>query len=274
MHNTDWCRVSPAHPCTVCGKADWCTFAADGSVACCMRVISATRMQNGGYLHRLSTDSPGTSAPSRPPVPVLRDENRLPPDRAGTLWAGWACQTDEGLLRSFATCLGVDPAALRAIGAAWAWPYDAWAFPMFDGLEQFRGIRLRSLAGDKWALAGSRQGIFLPDTPPPSDEACICEGPTDLAAILSLGLWGIGRPSCNGGAAEIAAFCRRTGIRRLSILADNDGPGLAGAARLADETRLRARIVTLPAKDVREAVRRGATRATVEACINNATWRN
>ena len=145
---------------------------------------------------------------------------------------------------------------------------------MFDGNADFTGIRLRSDSGDKWALTGSRQGIFLPEAPPPGEDVCICEGPTDLAALLSLGLWGIGRPSCTGGALEIAAFCRRRGIRSLTILADNDGPGRAGAERLAAETRLRARIVSLPAKDVREAVRLGASKATIEACINNASWRN
>jgi len=269
MATIDWRRTSRHNPCPICRKPDWCTVAADGSVACCMRVQSDRPARNGGFLHRLSPDlfgKPIVPAVSAPPA-------SLPPDRVGSLWARWALDTGDDMVRGLASRLGVTEAACRAIGAAWAWPYDAWAFPMFDGAGEFRGIRLRSDSGDKWALTGSRQGIFLPEAPPPAEEVCVCEGPTDLATLLSIGLWGIGRPSCTGGAPEIADFCRLHGTRRLSILADNDGPGRTGAERLAADVRLRARIVTLPAKDVREAVRRGAGRSTIEACINNAAWR-
>lgn len=265
---TEWLRTSRTRPCKVCRKTDWCTVAADGSVACCMRVPSGKPMGNGGFLHVLSPDlfgKPIVPAVSAPPA-------SLSPDRVGSTWARWATETGNYMVAGLATRLGVNEAACRAIGAAWAWPYDAWAFPMFDGAGEFRGIRLRSDSGEKWALTGSRQGIFLPDSKPDGEEACVCEGPTDLAALLSLGLWGIGRPSCTGGGPEIAEYCRRHGIKRLSVLADNDGPGRAGAERMAAEIRMRARIATLPAKDVREAVKNGASRDTIVACINNATW--
>ena len=36
---------------------------------------------------------------------------------------------------------------------------------MFDGNEEFAGMRLRSDEGEQWALRGSRQGIFVPDAP-------------------------------------------------------------------------------------------------------------
>lgn len=265
----EWKRVSRQNPCPICRKPDWCTIAADGSAACCMRISSDTRMGNGGYLHQLGRDLFGTPvrASQKPPTA------HLPPDKIAALWADWAIDTGQYRIAALAANLGVSGEALRAIGAGWAWPYDAWAFPMFDGSGEFTGLRLRSESGEKWALTGSRQGIFLPEAQPDSNEALVCEGPTDLAAILSLGFWGIGRPSCTGGATEIAVFCRRHGIGKLTILADNDGPGRDGAERLAAESHLRARIITLPAKDVREAVRLGASRTTVETCIKNATWR-
>lgn len=270
MPETEWRRTSRYNPCPVCRKPDWCTVAADGSVACCMRTPSDKPARNGGYIHRLSPDlfgKPATPAAKKTPPPGLSAE------AVGSLWARWALDTGDSMVQDLSTRLGVNAVACRAIGAAWAWPYDAWAFPMHDGAGEFRGIRLRSEAGEKWALTGGRQGIFLPDTPPPGHSAYVCEGPTDLAAVLSLGFWGIGRPSCTGGAAEIAAYCRRHGVRELSILADNDGPGRAGAERLAADVRLRARIATLPAKDVREAVRNGATSEMIEACVAAATWR-
>jgi len=162
--------------------------------------------------------------------------------------------------------------ALRALGACWAWPHDAWAFPMFDGAEEFAGIRLRSVDGDKWALRGSRQGIFIPQVDV-QGETLVVEGPSDAAAAVSLGFHVLGRPSCTGGAAEIAAYCRRRSIRRVSVLADNDGPGISGARALSGQVGVSVRMVVLPAKDLREWVRNGATRQAVEACLAAHRWR-
>jgi 5S rRNA maturation endonuclease (ribonuclease M5) len=143
---------------------------------------------------------------------------------------------------------------------------------MFDGRENFSGIRLRADDASKWALRGSHQGIFVPDMKP-QEEALVVEGPTDAAAAASLGLYAIGRPSCSGGAREIAEVCRRRGIKRLSILADNDGPGIRGARKMCRHVNVRSRVVVLPAKDLREWVRHGATRQAVEACLTAHGWR-
>jgi hypothetical protein len=167
--------------------------------------------------------------------------------------------------------LGVRSEALRALGACWAWPHEAWGFPMFDGEEQFAGIRLRSDDGEKWALRGSRQGIFIPSMEL-QGEVLVVEGPTDAAAAVSLGFYAIGRPSCVGGAREIAALCRRIGVKRLSVLADNDGPGISGAQTFCGQIGLPARLVVLPAKDLREWVRNGATRQAVAACLAAHGW--
>jgi hypothetical protein len=143
---------------------------------------------------------------------------------------------------------------------------------MFDGGENFSGMRLRSDVGEKWALRGSRQGIFLPAAKPP-EEALVVEGPTDAAAAVALGLYAIGRPSCTGGVREIAAFCRRRGVKRLSVLADNDGPGIRGARAFCSQVGVLARVVVLPAKDLREWLRYGATRVAVDACLSAHAWR-
>ena len=143
---------------------------------------------------------------------------------------------------------------------------------MFDGDEEFSGIRLRSDDGAKWALRGSRQGIFLPGTDP-QEEALVVEGPTDAAAAVTLGFHVIGRPSCTGGAKEITTYCRRRGVKRLSVLADNDGPGIKGARALCGQLGVQARLVVLPAKDLREWLGHGTNRAAVEACLNVHEWR-
>src|SRR6185295_4140079 len=111
-------------------------------------------------------------------------------DFAG-LMAGWPTHG----LSTFAATLGVKSEALEALGCAWAEPYRAWAFPMRNGDRNVIGIRLRNDAGHKWAVKGSKQGLFSPSYPA-SQTGFICEGPTDTAAALSIGLWAIGRPSC------------------------------------------------------------------------------
>ncbi len=271
--NHSWQRVSSHNPCPICHKPDWCTVSTDTVSVCCMRVPSDKPASNGGFIHRLgelfdSRPAPAAAQPAKP-APAY-----MPADKVRNIWSQWAVITDDSQVRDLASALGVSPESLRSIGAGWAWPYDAWAFPMFDGAGEFRGIRLRHMDGSKLAVPRSRQGIFIPDGPPPADEICICEGPTDAAAMLTLGIFAVGRPSCNGGASEITQFCRRHKISRVTIIADNDGPGRAGAQRLAETVPLRTRVATLPAKDAREALRLGATRETVLTCINNATWRN
>ena len=252
----------------ICRKPDWCTVAADGSAACCMRTESDRRLGNGGWLHRLGRDMFGAPVMAQP----AEAKRYLSADSLGNTWARWAVATTDAQVDGAAGRLGVKAEALRALGACWAWPHEAWGFPMFDGNEEFAGMRLRSDEGEKWALRGSRQGIFLPSVERQPD-ALVVEGPTDAAAAVSLGFYAIGRPSCTGGAREIAALCRRRGIKRLSVLADNDGPGVNGARSFCGQIGLPARLVVLPAKDVREWVKNGATRQAVEACLEAHPWK-
>ena len=262
--------MSRGSPCPICRKPDWCTVAADGSAACCMRTESERRLGNGGWLHRLGRDMLGAPMRMRSAPPAKR--RHLSPDSVGNSWVRWAFATSDAQVEDLAERLGVTALSLRSIGACWAWPHEAWGFPMFDGGEEFSGIRLRSDDGEKWALRGSRQGIFLPDMDV-QEETLVVEGPTDAAAAVALGFYVIGRPSCTGGGREIAAFCRRRGVKRLSVLADNDGPGIRGAHALCAQVGVQARVVVLPAKDLREWLRHGATRRAVEACLAAHGWR-
>lgn len=268
---TQWVRVSRAEPCHICEKPDWCTRAADGSAHCCMRMQSDTPMKNGGFLHR----EEGARALLGSPIARERKApEHIPPERIARSWASWSIDTPDASVDRLSTILGVSAESLRRVGACLAWPHESWGFPMFDGAAKFCGMRLRSDDGQKWALRGSRQGIFLSDPLPTGDSLVVVEGPTDLAAALTLGLDGIGRPSCTGGASEIASYCRTHGIRQLSILSDNDGPGRSGALRLAQDLRsIRCRVATLPTKDLRAWCQSGASSEGVRACIEASTWR-
>ena len=60
---------------------------------------------------------------------------------------------------------------------------------------------------------------------------------------------------------------------RVTVLADNDGPGISGARALCRDLGVPARLVILPAKDLREWVQHGATREAVEACLAAHGWK-
>jgi hypothetical protein len=185
----------------------------------------------------------------------------------------WATSTTPQALHALASRLGVSADSLAAIGAVWANRHRAWAFPMRDGYGNNIGIRLRNDAGEKWAVRGSKNGIFLP--PGTGKVAFITEGPTDTAAALTIGLFAIGRPSCCLGGMEIRAALRNREIRRAVMVLDDDTPGENGAIRVADDLRsVGVKVVcwTPPAKDVREFVRMGGTAELVADMTKNLTW--
>jgi hypothetical protein len=230
----------------------------------CNREPSPLPQPGGGYLHRVDGQKP--SFPSRPkPAPEPPKINFV-----GMLLK-WAKNTP-ACLPAFAQSLGVSQDTLQALGAAWADSYTAWAFPMVDAWGNVIGIRLRS-DKRKWAVTGSRQGLFLPNVPH-GNILFVCEGPTDTAAILTLGAYAVGRPSCNGGALEVRALCRRLKITKTVILADHDDPGQKGAQAFADQLLTRWTIWTPPAKDAREWLALGGTADLLSDHIQSLKWQN
>ena len=97
---------------------------------------------------------------------------------------------------------------------------------MRDAKRAVIGIRLRNDRGQTWAVTGSKQGLFMPDSDPGT--TLIVEGPTDAAAAVDLGFDVIGRPACLGCDEMI-----RTKVEGYPgapfIAADADTPGQRGA---------------------------------------------
>lgn len=144
---------------------------------------------------------------------------------------------------------------------------------MKDFREQHIGIRYRDTSGKKWAEKGSRQGLFVPfDDPQP--DLYITEGPTDCAAMLSMGLFAIGKASAMQGPEEIVKFIQKNRIRRVIVIADNDTAGLNGAKKLIDVCPVPCCELVLPAKDAREFYRNGGTRELIENLLRGVVWRH
>lgn len=263
-----WIRVSKAAPCPICGKHDWCGVSAETGAVCCMRIQSDRPTENGGWLHV-------ATGHAKPPPRQFEAKGYDPPDFNATLWwraarfvIKWAP------MEAWANTLGLPIDSLDAMGACTLG--EMLAFPMYDGNGQVCGIRTRNRDGSKRAVTGSRAGVFLM---PIHDgaEPLVCEGPTDATAALALGFWPIGRPSCTGCERHVVDTCRRMGIERVTLCADADGPGIAGAKKLGDVLRA-AKIGTRMVaprghKDLRDWFRAGATRAMIDAQWSQAKWR-
>ena len=270
---TKWVRVTRHRPCPICGKPDWCGVSADGEVACCMRVKSDRPVRNGGWLHRIA----GTPPPPVPREYVPRPPRRPPPDWVALL-RRLRRDTRAADVERLAAGLGVSPGSLLRLGVAWAAPHRAWAFPMCNGRHETVGVRLRADDGRKWAVAGSRNGLFFPVGLQGTGSLLVCEGPTDTAAMLNLGYDAIGRPSCTGAVEMVIQAVRTLRRRDVVVVADADGPGIDGADRMAralTEAGRRPRVIRpLRGKDARAWVQAGATRAVVDTAVQNALyWR-
>jgi phage/plasmid primase-like uncharacterized protein len=278
MSNENFIRVSRQTPCPVCGKPDWCGVSSDGVWCVCMRVESGRRTKNGGWLHAAGAVTAGAPRPS-PPPPC--DRRLLDPAAYhAALRKTWDWHWADGLALS----LGVDCEAVERLDPVYDPMHRAFAFPMRDADGRTVGVRLRNADGRKWAVRGSREGAFIPAGGFAGRELVVCEGPTDTAAALTLGLQAVGRPSCAGATEVIRGICVRMRATLVTIVADHDDlkrrpdgsawrPGISGAADLGRALRRQYRVVVPPAKDIRQWVCEGATRETFDALADCAQRR-
>lgn len=220
-------RVNFDHPCPVCGHTDWCLVALDGTCAICPRVESPI-IWSPGYVHDLN---------DTPPCAVVHedyDSDRLSSSSVLQVYRSYRNQSNGYFYQTVAQSLGVTPEALKRMGAANAGP-GVIAFPMYDGELEMSGIRYRRMSGEKYSLGGGREGIFLPELQGRNwmQPVYVTEGPTDAAAVISMGMLAIGRPNALGGIPAVLSAIRRLRAQQITIIADRDGVGQRGAIQLA-----------------------------------------
>ena len=151
----NWTHVSKENPCC-CGKSDWCLISNDGSAYLCMRLEGGKQitLSDGsiGWIHKTASVVPVRAKPETPRPTI---------DATAIMRKLWRETTDR-MRSDLAASLGVTALSLHDIGACWHPAYNAWAFPMRSGTGEIIGIRLRNESGRKWAISGSRQGLFIP----------------------------------------------------------------------------------------------------------------
>jgi len=272
--------VTKENPCPICGKTDWCMFG-DRAVKC-MRVESSQACLSGGWYHFYSENKIAPLYIHKRPTYVMPTKQI----ECEFLMSKWKSETTVFQFKICADNLGIIPEALIGLGAAYAKEYKAWAFPMKNEKEETVGIRLRNSKGDKWAVKGSRQGVFIPtQSVHRQDVIFLPEGPTDTAALLTLGLYAIGRPSCLTGNDILHKFVFLNKCFRVVIVSDNDElkqygnkqarPGIEGANKLKSDLKNCISTIWIPpspAKDIREFVKMGGTKEMIESDLKSKIW--
>ena len=260
--------MSRTNKCPVCGKPDWCLISQDGSATICQRVPSEKRVGDAGWLHR---HGELFIAPTPPPV-ELEIPDTAPPGWSEAVVDCHNCM-GEYQWRFLSQQTGCDIKSLKCIQAGWSAVRQAYTFPMRNGRREVCGVRLRFPNGRKSSVKGSKNGIFMQET---SDFKCkriyICEGPTDTAALISIGVVAVGRPSCNAGTkylAELLPFGPE-----LVVVADKDKPGREGAKLIATnlaKTKATVKVIEpIKGGDANEWVQLGCNRQVIDVVADQA----
>lgn len=253
-----WKRVNQQKPCPICKKTDWCSISADESAVICPRVEQGSKkyIDGSGYLHILKETDDWKKELGKPEKKQLPEHNEV----LAILARKMCGAMNQEKLSALSEMLDISEKSLKRLHVGYSSQQGAYSFPMQRTGNRLLGVRMRNVEGKKWALKGSKQGLFIPSGMEGKAGLVVCEGPTDTGVLLDLDFDAIGRPSCNSGTDLIKEFAKG---RHVAIVADFDGPGMDGAERLEFSLKEVCRSVTVvvpPAKDAREFVQQGATR--------------
>jgi hypothetical protein len=279
-------RATRRSPCPICNKPDWCLVDWPGEAAICPRTPdgSVADLGEAGYLHVWGERLKSGRRPKIPRnLPITGPKTEIEPQKIeGVPWdklVGEFCrQASEDNLRvqHLSERLGLALSSLWRMNVGLT-SKGTWTFPMRNQYREPIGIRIRANNGRKWAYPDSKNGLFIPIGRRANGLLIICEGPTDTAAAISLGLDAIGRPSCTGGVDLVRRYVQD--YEDVVIMTDADEDVAAsyswpGAIKLANtllSSGRRVRITWPPRhKDLRQWVRSGADRDAVLAVCNNA----
>ncbi len=237
MGRDKWIRVGRKLRCPLCGRPDWCSLAINGTAVLCQRVESGRRIGDAGWLHRIEDHRVL-------PISIRNQISTVSPVRRDVDWTGFNKQLVLSLDDSNASRLSehirISKATLRLMEWGWSQRQSTWTVPMRSADGRIIGIRTRARSGEKRAIKSSASGLFfspeLIRSARSAEVLLICEGPTDTAALLDIGIhFVVGRPSCNSGVELIAQLVAQRCFRRVLIVSDSDTPGLRGSSILATE---------------------------------------
>jgi len=136
--------------------------------------------------------------------------------------------------------------------------------PPTEALKRPCGVRLRFADGRKLSVGGSKSGLFLPRGLVPETPIVICEGLSDTAAAVSLGLPAIGLPSAGAAHDLLVQAVQLLRAPRVVLALDSDEAGRKAAERLARQLWWFTEVCSLPLTDHKD-LRALITHNTAEA---------
>ena len=233
-------RVSPENPCPICGKPDWCMYSSDGTAAICTRISegSIKKCKNdAGWLHKLKDDFKPKPVRKKRPVQINWDVLQK-------------CYSNLNNKPDWPDDIGVRAWVLHVMNIGK--DGEAFTFPVRNAEDEIIGISRRFPDGRKGMVKGSQVGIFIPRLNWDNLETLfICEGVSDTATALDIGLRAIGRLNCGTGKDHIIKFCAKKRPQRIGIIADNDEAGIRGAKLLGREICHGYKLFTIPMPDLK-----------------------
>ncbi len=218
---SEWIRVTRSHPCPICEGTTWCTVSGDGAVVHCMRAQSDKSLESGGWIHKVGGAKvidfirAEKKCEQRPLIRWSEEAHRM-------YTASKASSTRVALARE----LGVTVESLELLNVGWGADRDEFAsFPMRDMRQRICGIVRRYSDGAKKTMKWSRNGLFHAEKYLDfGGPILVAEGGSDVAALLSMGLCGVGRPSNTGGVPALISLLTRPEAQKRTvwILAERD----------------------------------------------------
>jgi hypothetical protein len=249
-------RVTYRSLCPVCHHNTWCLTDVTRGLTICPRIESPKKIGSAGWMHSSGGELPHAQAFTRPVDEVAALEGA---DQMQSQFV----QQGAPRLGLIAMALGLSLESLERLNTGWNG--SAWTFPMRNHRHEIVGFRTRTESGQKFAIKGSRAGLFIPQgvRRQRGGVVWVVEGPSDCAAMLDMGVDAIGRPSCRGSEQEISRWAAGMAVM---VLADNDTPGVDGAVALMQclrRTALSVEILLPPhgLKDARMVLNHGGTKS-------------
>lgn len=215
---TVWVRVTRAQRCPVCEGDSWCSVSADGTAVWCMKVKSENQFsEKQGYLHKLSEPLPVRDLPKPKPTrrrdwsPEVKAMNEHPKAGAERERLSAELGVSVGSLELLEVGLGFDDQQR----------FSAW--PERDIQWRPIGIKRRFTDGSKYYIPGGTSGLYMArEWYMAAGPIFLPEGGSDTAALLTMGLCAVGRPSNIGGVTRLAGLLSNIGNRPIVVLGEND----------------------------------------------------
>ena len=222
MTSSAWTRATRKRPCVVCEGVDNCEWSRDldGVVhVWCGRVPSDRQNDGGQHYHRIG---------ERPERPTIEYRPRLPRTKRAQDYSYvekfYVSRLEETERAWLAENLGVSVESLRSLGIGFDRTINGFTCPERDASRNTVGFATRLRDGSKKQVPGGSRGLtFAQDWDHGDGPILLPEGMSDVAALLTINLNAVGRPSCTGGFETLVDLLADVPVNRpIIVVAERD----------------------------------------------------